>query len=870
MNFSKRPLSRSILTSVLLMVLLTASVEGQAQFATGTIRVGPSGTDGGGCGATLSPCRTLQFAVDEFPDAGGGTIQVAAGSYTSVSTRVVRITSGRNISIRGGYTAAFTDEDPDTNVVTIDGQTARRGILIDHDPMSVFRKPHLTLVGVTLRNGNAPTELLVNTLSSFGGGLDAFQASVVLFDVKVIDNVAQGLSSNSLPGDGSGGGLSFRQSTAFLSGVEFTGNSAGGGDGTAGAVRGGLGVGGAVFAFESTVTLNNVTATSNTAAAGDAPTSVGVAGIQRADALGGFLAWILSTGGASGLTATANRAEGGDASDFGGLGLGGAIMIEESPNVVALGSTLLSDNAAIGGLGTGPNGGLGGGGAIFSTDSVLTLDASTLTINQATGGNGTTNLGGDGAGGAVYMDSTTEIAASLWATNVVLGKNAVAAGSGPVNPGIAFGGGVFQQCPGGVDGCAGTSNQAFLTHVTLADNSVSNGSFNQGSALYVSAGAAVDSFSNIISGHATPPTNADRGESILVWGSADFDATLWDGNTVCASNCPIFNAPGGMSTDTDTFSGAPAYVNSAANAPDYHITDSSAALDEADRSTTPFDLDHEARPFDPMPGPVVADLGADERCPAPCLAPPVISERLVASTFGDGRLLLLDPLTGLAEGIGSGPAELTGLSSWKGRLFGLWGPDQLIEMDPATGAVLSSVPTGIGEGVEGAVAIRSDGVAFAIRGATSVELWRFDLQGGGAQLIKADIGQPLDGLAFDSNDLLFGLSESLSLYDVNTVNGTLTLIGSTGLSGPSKAGLAFSASGSLRAAIGNTLYGIDSATAAPTSLGSIGTAPFTTGEVSGLVFVPEPQQRPLSVAALVTLSLLLGIRRRQRAPVEAR
>jgi hypothetical protein len=248
----------------------------------------------------------------------------------------------------------------------------------------------------------------------------------------------------------------------------------------------------------------------------------------------------------------------------------------------------------------------------------------------------------------------------------------------------------------------------------------------------------------------------------------------------------------------------------------------------------------------------------------------VISERLVASTFGDGRLLLLDPLTGLAEGIGSGPAELTGLSSWKGRLFGLWGPDQLIEMDPATGAVLSSVPTGIGEGVEGAVAIRSDGVAFAIRGATSVELWRFDLQGGGAQLIKADIGQPLDGLAFDSNDLLFGLSESLSLYDVNTVNGTLTLIGSTGLSGPSKAGLAFSASGLLRAAIGNTLYSIDSATAAPTSLGSIGTAPFTTGEVSGLVFVPEPQQRPLSVAALVTLSLLLGIRRRQRAPVEAR
>ena len=128
-----------------------------------------------------------------------------------------------------------------------------------------------------------------------------------------------------------------------------------------------------------------------------------------------------------------------------------------------------------------------------------------------------------------------------------------------------------------------------------------------------------------------------------------------------------------------------------------------------------------------------------------------------------------------------------------------------------------------------------------------------------------------DGTSKEIDERVVGLlNESLSLYDANTVNGTLTLIGSTGLSGPSKAGLAFSASGSLRAAIGNTLYSIDSATAAPTSLGSIGTAPFTTGEVSGLVFVPEPQQRPLSVAALVTLSLLLGIRRRQRAPVEAR
>jgi hypothetical protein len=106
-------------------------------------------------------------------------------------------------------------------------------------------------------------------------------------------------------------------------------------------------------------------ATSNAAAAGDVPTSLGGAEIQRADAQGGFLAWIQSIGGASDLTATTNRAEGDDASSFGGLGLGGAILIEESPGVVALRSTRLSHNAATGGI--------GGGGAEFSTDSVLTV-----------------------------------------------------------------------------------------------------------------------------------------------------------------------------------------------------------------------------------------------------------------------------------------------------------------------------------------------------------------------------------------------------------------------------------------------------------------------------------------------------------------
>jgi len=102
----------------------------QAQAGTGVIRVdGATGTDAPGCGSAASPCRTVQYAVDQAQP--GEEIRVATGVYTGVQgrpvpagypnpptshliTQVVYIS--KTVTVRGGYTTADWDTfDPDAN-----------------------------------------------------------------------------------------------------------------------------------------------------------------------------------------------------------------------------------------------------------------------------------------------------------------------------------------------------------------------------------------------------------------------------------------------------------------------------------------------------------------------------------------------------------------------------------------------------------------------------------------------------------------------------------------------------------------------------------------------------------------------------------
>ena len=590
-----------VLVSCLFAAGLGTAVDAHAQAGTGTIRVATTGADVAGCGSIATPCASLQFAVDQFPLPGAGTILVAGGTYTSTDpNRIVRVTQ-RQITMQGGYAADFASSDPSAYPVTIDGGNARKGFLVDC-PMSPAAPCVLTLSGVTITHCSAPPD--TGLLDAYGGALDAYLATIALTDVNVVANKAQGLDSGTgLPGTGGGGGLSFRTSTATLTRVQLTGNVAQGGNGSGSALRGGLGTGGGVYSFTSTVSMSQVTGTGNRASAGAAPNGVGSdQSGQRADGLGGFWALIYGSATVDRLTAAQNRAEGGIGSAQGGLALGGAIFLQLVTNA-SITSASLHDNVALGGSG-GAN--LGAGGAIFAEDTDLQIQQAALVANLAQGGDATGVAGGTACGGGIYMNSVQPQATSLQATNVVIGRNTVTAGMGSP-AGYAFGGGIFLQCPG--NSCSSrapsASNALVLQQATVADNVVAGGDYNQGAALYVNYFTTADSSFGIVSGHATPPRPGYYlGEAILSLGATAFHHTLWNGNPVQSTT-----ANGGTFTDDDPHGGSPDYVAPLASPPDYHILATSAARDQAAGSTTPVDIDGQTRP---NPDTGIPDLGGDE------------------------------------------------------------------------------------------------------------------------------------------------------------------------------------------------------------------------------------------------------------------
>lgn len=844
-------MSRILLTWTLLLVAGLAAQPAGAQSATGTVRVATTGTDAAGCGAVQSPCRTLQYAVDRFPLGSAGVIQVAAGTYTSTQPREVLRVSGRRLTIAGGYSLAFTVADPEANLVVIDGQHARRGI-------SVFAAQGialnaLTLTGLTITRGRAPNELVGDTRSAYGGAMDVASSTLLVIDVDFIDNHAVGLDAASgVGGAGGGGAVNIRmQSHAFLSQVTFTSNSAEGGNGTGSAARGGLGVGGAIFGYQSAVSLNGIAATSNFARGGDAPARPGADGNgQRADALGGFFALILGEGTASHVTATWNIAEGGQAATLGGLGIGGAIFLEAAVSPVSLRSLDLRHNLALGGVagGSSSTGGSSFGGAIFATDSRVAVEASELTDNAARGVSGVTN-GGIGVGGGISTDSTRPQPSELIVTNTVIARNAAEAAAG--GPSLAIGGGIFLQCPTASQGCPNnpaTTSTATLRHVTLADNTVGGGLYNQGAAIYVQRNSQLHSYDGIVSGHDGPAAPYGEAVVVLTPALAHFEHTLWSGNTLKSFSEP----PAAVFEDVAPFSGNPAYVAPASEPPDYRLGDGSAAIDRAADSTTRRDLDGERRPIG------LRDLGADERTPDFVSA----KERLLASVFEDGTILEIDPETGAADALGSGPRGLVGLATWQNRLFGLWEVEELIELDPATGGAIGTSRPGIGVGGEGAIAIRSDGRALATRrNGASEQLWSFDTNGGSTAVIQPTFSETLDGMAFAPNGSAFGLTQGGELLALDAMTGAVSSIGETGLAMSGTAGITFTTGGILFAAAGSSLYTLSPTTGTATAIGPLGNGPFTTGGISGIAFVPEPLE--LSQGS-VALALLAAARLRGR------
>ncbi|NIV34868.1 MAG: hypothetical protein GWN58_37060, partial [Anaerolineae bacterium] len=94
--------------------------------------VAMSGEDDSGCEAEGTPCRTVQYAVDQAVP--GEEVRVAAGTYTGISdlgglSQLVFLS--KTLTVRGGYTTSnWTTPDPETNPTTLDAEGDGRVMVI--------------------------------------------------------------------------------------------------------------------------------------------------------------------------------------------------------------------------------------------------------------------------------------------------------------------------------------------------------------------------------------------------------------------------------------------------------------------------------------------------------------------------------------------------------------------------------------------------------------------------------------------------------------------------------------------------------------------------------------------------------------------
>lgn len=585
-----------------LLLALAAFAAAGSSFAAeaATYRVDVStGTDTAGCGSVVSPCASIQQAVNLA--VSGDLVLVAGGTYTyqaaidpcATDTGVVCIVN-KQLTVLGGFTSGnWTTPDPVANPTIVDGETLRRAVLVTRTfpgaPVASLR-----LEGFILRDGRAFGTVAVP--NGQGGCLKAALSSVVLRDLVVEDCAAIGADvAADVGGFGVGGGIYVSSSvdlivSVTLERVRLEGNTAEGGDG---ASRGGFGEGGGMFANRSILAVSELTVLDNSALAGNS-TGAGVSGGQRADALGGGIAVLADSSGTfRDVTAEGNLAQGGGSAEQAGGAFGGGFYVERSD--LSLIDVDLRHNQSIAGDG-GVRGGLGAGGGLMSFDADLVIDRIHLIDNLAQGGDGPTTKGSAGGGGA-YFERATEPSVEVTMANSVVASNMVTLGSG----GGVVGGGGAGLFVLGID--------VEADHVTLVDNRLSTSPLVGQAAVTaprLGSPARLDLDYSIVADHASlsnvAALQAQSGTTL------DLNRVLFAGNELDTNQG--VGSPGTISGLATTLAAADPGLESPGMPDfDYHLATGSAAIDEATTSTAALDFDQTYRG-------APRDLGADEWCSA--------------------------------------------------------------------------------------------------------------------------------------------------------------------------------------------------------------------------------------------------------------
>jgi hypothetical protein len=213
-------LALAALAGTLALMALGDNAPARAAVLATTRYVAPDGSDATECESVAKRCATIQRAVDVADPTD--EIRVAQGTYSGVHarpassgydtygsstvTQVVYITGA--LTLRGGYDATFTGQDPQAHPTTIDAAGAGRAVFIGGSGP-------VTLEGFHLTNGDAAGQ--GGQISGFdaGGAVEIYEATAVISDCQATHNTAL-----------AGGAISIMTADVTLTGNHLAENTA--------------------------------------------------------------------------------------------------------------------------------------------------------------------------------------------------------------------------------------------------------------------------------------------------------------------------------------------------------------------------------------------------------------------------------------------------------------------------------------------------------------------------------------------------------------------------------------------------------------------------------------------------------------------